>query len=69
MPPVTAVTDVQLISGYLDGVVVVVRENVTDKKMLLRTIDLLNKVDANILGCVYMEEKKNSKNYQDYYYS
>jgi len=67
MPPVSTVTDVQLVSPYLDGVVVVVKKEVTDKKLLNRAMYLLNKVEANILGCVYLD--KLSINNTAYYYN
>jgi len=67
MPPAASVTDVQLVSTQIDGVVIVVREGGTDKKLLNRTVELLEKVDAKILGCIYLSENKTS--YTDYYYS
>lgn len=67
MPPASTVTDVQLVSPHLDGVVVVVRKEVTDKKALNRSIYLLDKVDTTILGCVYLD--KVEVNYANYYYS
>ncbi|MGX6965637.1 MULTISPECIES: CpsD/CapB family tyrosine-protein kinase [Vagococcus] len=67
MPPASTVTDVQLVAGELDGVAIVVRNNVTDKKQLKRTIELLEKVDANIMGCIYFSE--NDSSYTDYYYT
>jgi len=66
MPPATSVTDVQLVATHLDGVVIVVREEGTDKKALNRTVDLLEKVDSRILGCIYLAESQ--LNYTDYYY-
>lgn len=66
MPPAASVTDVQLVATHIDGVVIVVREEGTDKKLLNRTVDLLEKVDSRILGCIYLAESK--LNYTDYYY-
>lgn len=67
MPPASTVTDVQLVAPHLDGVVVIAKSNVTDKKQLQRTIELLEKVDSTILGCIYFAESNLS--YTDYYYS
>lgn len=66
MPPVVAVTDAQIVSSKSDGTILVVRENVSKRDSLLKAKNLLELVDANILGVVY----NGSKNITDqgYYY-
>ncbi|MFK4567572.1 CpsD/CapB family tyrosine-protein kinase [Enterococcus sp. UD-01] len=66
MPPVVAVTDAQIVASKTDGTIMVVRENVSKKDSLLKAKNLLEMVDANILGVVY----NGSKNIVDqgYYY-
>ncbi|EOH96882.1 capsular exopolysaccharide family protein [Enterococcus moraviensis ATCC BAA-383] len=66
MPPVVAVTDAQIVSSKSDGTILVVRENVSKRDSLLKAKNLLELVDANILGVVY----NGSKNVADqgYYY-
>ena len=66
MPPVVAVTDAQIVSSKADGTIIVVRENVSKRDSLLKAKNLLEMVDASILGVVY----NGSKNIMDqgYYY-
>ncbi|MDA9471849.1 CpsD/CapB family tyrosine-protein kinase [Enterococcus sp. 5H] len=66
MPPVVAVTDAQIVSSKSDGTILVVRENVSKRDSLMKAKNLLELVDANILGVVY----NGSKNITDqgYYY-
>lgn len=70
-PPIGVVTDGMVLSRYADGVVLVVRENVTDKKMLQITIGQLQFAKAKIIGFLYndavMEGKGLSKYYGRYY--
>ena len=80
-PPVDAVTDAVIISPQAAGTVLVIRQNSTEKEELLRTVQTLRKVNANILGYVLNAvdyEKfsyryghyttKYSKRYSYYYY-
>lgn len=56
VPPVGSVTDAQLIASQVDGTLLVVRENQTEKKGLERAVKLLDQVDANIIGAIYTGE-------------
>lgn len=49
-PPVTVVTDASALSTFVDGVIVVVRQNYTDHETLAMGVDLLNIAKAKILG-------------------
>lgn len=53
VPPVGAVTDAQLLASQVDGVVLVVREEQTEKASLSQSVKLLDQVDAKIIGAVY----------------
>ncbi|MFS1058405.1 CpsD/CapB family tyrosine-protein kinase [Enterococcus casseliflavus] len=53
MPPVVAVTDAQIMASKADGTLLVVRENVSRKESLSKAKELLNMVQAHILGVVY----------------
>ncbi|MGF2082635.1 CpsD/CapB family tyrosine-protein kinase [Enterococcus casseliflavus] len=66
MPPVVAVTDAQIMASKADGTLLVVRENVSRKESLSKAKELLNMVQAHILGVVYngAEHMKDS----GYYY-
>lgn len=68
MPPVVAVTDAQIMASKADGTILVVRENVARKESLTKARDLLNMVQARIVGVVYngAEHSKDSGYY--YYY-
>jgi len=67
MPPVVTVTDAQIVASQVDGVVLAVKENVTEKKMLLKAKELLEQVNANVIGSVYFGNSKQSD--YSYYYS
>ncbi|OFI48588.1 tyrosine protein kinase [Floricoccus tropicus] len=66
MPPVVAVTDAQIMASKVDGTLVVVRENVSRKDALLKAKNLLQMVNANVLGVVYNGAKNVAD--QGYYY-
>jgi capsular exopolysaccharide synthesis family protein len=53
-PPLSLVTDAQVLSNYVGGVVIVVQANQTKKDGLLKTKKLLNQVQANIWELSYM---------------
>lgn len=67
VPPITTVTDAQLIASQVDGAVLVVREGKTEKAGLERAIKLIQQVDSDVLGTVYVGES-HSQDYS-YYYS
>ncbi|GAA0367769.1 CpsD/CapB family tyrosine-protein kinase [Bacillus horti] len=66
-PPLIAVTDAQILSSKLDGVVLVLNSGKTNRDMGLKAKGLLEKVDARILGCV-LNNRKLEKNHDYYYY-
>lgn len=67
MPPVVAVTDAQIMAAKVDGTVLVVRQKVTQKSSLAKAKELLDIVNANILGVVFNGVEKGSGN--GYYYA
>ena len=67
MPPVVAVTDAQIMASKADGTILVVRENVSRKESLTKAKELLNMVQARMLGVVY-NGAENSKDAGYYYY-
>ena len=72
LPPVTVVSDAIAISKLLDGVVMVVRSEVSDRKLLAEALRQLNMVNIRILGFVYRDtdagKKKYSYRYSKKYY-
>ncbi|MFT5991376.1 MAG: succinoglycan biosynthesis transport protein ExoP, partial [Bradymonadia bacterium] len=69
-PPVTPVTDAAIVSGYVDGVVLVVRSGVTMRSLLARTLEQLSAVNADIIGSVMndVDITRRSTGYYYYYY-
>ncbi|ADL50329.1 CpsD/CapB family tyrosine-protein kinase [Clostridium cellulovorans] len=67
-PPVLAVTDSQILSTEVDGVILVAVYGKTDKKALIKAKERLDKVDANLLGSILTRVPANSKNGSSYYY-
>ena len=63
LPPVTVVSDAVAISKSLDGVVMVVRENVTDRKTLDEAMYQLGLVGLRVLGFVFRNAEGNNKKY------
>ena len=66
MPPVVTVTDAQIMASKVDGTLLVVRENVTNKESLMKAKDLLKLVNAHVLGTVYNGATQTKD--QGYYY-
>lgn len=63
LPPVTVVSDAVAISKSLDGVVVVVREDASDRKLLAEAMRQLNMAGVRILGFAYRSAEDSSKRY------
>ena len=79
LPPVNIVSDALAISNLITGMVIVIREDYTEKKELETCFRLLNLSNVNVLGCVLNEAensggtrskyKRYSKYYRKYYSS
>lgn len=63
MPPVVMVTDAQILSSYVDGTILVVRERVSKKQAVLEAKKLLDMVQANVIGVVYNGSKQEDEAY------
>ncbi len=66
-PPLSAVTDAQILSSYVGGAVIVVRAYETKKESLAKTKKILEQVNANILGVV-LHGVDSSDSLSYYYY-
>ena len=66
-PPVQAVTDSQILSTKADGTILVVRSERTKKDSVNNAVNLLKKVNANIIGTV-LNGIDASRNKYYYYY-
>lgn len=67
--PLQAVTDAQIISNKVDGTLLVIRASVTKREAILQAKDLLNQVNAKILGVVLNGAENNSEKHYYYYAS
>lgn len=63
LPPVTVVSDGLAMSKYLDGMVVVVREDVSDRKLLAEAMRQIHMVGIRVLGFVYRSAESTGKRY------
>jgi capsular exopolysaccharide synthesis family protein len=63
LPPVTVVSDALAMSKLLDGMVVVVRADRSDRQMLAEAMRQLKMVGVRILGFAYRETEDSKKRY------
>lgn len=70
LPPVNLVSDALAIANFITGMIVIIREDYTEKKELERCLRQLKMSNVNVLGCV-MNEAKSGKDaygrYKKYY--
>lgn len=66
-PPIAILTDAAILSGCVDGVVLVVESGKTPKKILNRIAKILSEAKARVIGIVLNKLSANSSDY--YYYS
>ncbi len=66
LPPVNIVTDAVSISKFITGMVVVIREEYTEKKELERCFRQLKLSNVNVLGCIMNEAKSEGGSYGKY---
>ncbi len=66
LPPVNLVSDALAISKYINGMIVVIREEYTEKKELELCFRQLRLSNVKVLGCV-MNETKSGKGYYSKY--
>ena len=66
LPPVNIVSDAVSISSLISGMIVVIREEYTEKKELERCFRQLRLSNVNILGCVMNESSFGGGSYGKY---
>ncbi|MBR6740962.1 MAG: CpsD/CapB family tyrosine-protein kinase [Clostridia bacterium] len=66
LPPVNIVSDALAISQYITGIIVVIREEYTEKRELTTCFRQLKLSNANVLGCV-MNSTSSGKGYYSKY--
>ena len=68
LPPVISVSDALSLAGCLDGVVVVVRENVSQKRILKESVKQIQYAGIKILGFVFNDVNIEKNTYYGKYY-
>ena len=66
-PPLGAVTDAQVLSTKVDGTILVVKAGATKKDVVINSVNLIKKVNGNLIGTV-LNGVEQSKNKYYYYY-
>ncbi len=66
-PPLGAVTDAQVLSTKVDGTILVVKAGTTKKDVVMNSVNLIKKVNGNLIGTV-LNGVEQSKNKYYYYY-
>ncbi|MCC5894476.1 MAG: CpsD/CapB family tyrosine-protein kinase [Alkalibacterium sp.] len=67
MPPLLAVTDAQVMASKTDGVLFVIPKGKANKDEIFKAKDLLEKVQANVLGAILNRVDKSDDSYYYYY--
>lgn len=67
-PPVLPVVDAVVLSGVVDGVIVVAASGSTDRRTMAKTMDRFNQVDAPVLGTVLNRYEPNRSDDYSYGY-
>lgn len=67
LPPVIAVTDAQIMASKTDGTIFVINKDGADKEMVLKSKELLDKVQANVIGAVLNRVETKNDHYYAYY--
>ena len=68
-PPITIVTDTLLLTKITDGIIIVVRQDVVDKRAVAETVSKIKFANAKILGFILNDVKysKTGYRYGEYY--
>ena len=67
-PPVLSVTDAQLLSVSVDGTILVVRQGKAEKEAVKQSVDLLNHVNAKVIGTILNDvDVTSTDGYYGYY--
>ena len=69
LPPTNVVSDALVAKEIIDGFIIVVRENYSDRRSLSDCLRQLNFLDSNVLGFVLVDSDGSNSNYSKKYYS
>jgi len=67
LPPVMAVADTAVLSSVADGIIFIIRAGKSNQNEILKAKNMLQKVDANIIGAV-LNQVNDRERYSYYYY-
>lgn len=67
LPPITSVTDAQILATKVDGVILVIRKDVANTEDVYKAKELLDLVNANVLGAIFNGETTDH-GYRNSYY-
>lgn len=67
MPPIIAVTDAQVMASKADGTIFVLPKGQATKEEALKSKELLELVNANVIGAIFNRVEKSSDSYYYYY--
>ena len=67
-PPIIAVTDAAILGKKLDGVLLVTASHETERNVLEKSIDKLNKANVDIFGTVLNKYPVDKRGYDNYHY-
>lgn len=67
-PPVLSVTDAQILSTKVDGTVLVIRSNKTEKESAKEMVSLIKHVRGKIIGTILNDVKRSNDGYYGYGY-
>jgi capsular exopolysaccharide synthesis family protein len=67
LPPIVSVTDAQIMATKVDGVVMVIRKDVAYTEDVYKAKELLELVDAKVLGAVFNGENDENDQVYSYY--
>ncbi len=68
LPPVNIVSDALMVADFISGMLVVIREDYTEKKELETCFRQLKLSEVKVLGCVINESKHGKGSYSKYKY-
>lgn len=66
-PPLLSVTDSQILSTRVDGTILIIRENHTEKQDVKEAVGLLKHVKGRIIGSILNDVKQSGNGYYGYY--
>lgn len=67
MPPIIAVTDAQVMASKVDGTIFVINKGGADKEMVKKSKELLDMVNANVIGAIFNRVELSNDNAYYYY--